>query len=578
MVNSTRRFLGDALGVLRGRAVVAVALLLAIILTEGVGLLLLVPLLTVIGFGEGDAGGLASLVERALSGLGLSLELGTVLTLFFTVTLLRAVLQWWQGVNLSAATEHYLHHLRLRLYEAFTRARYDYLTHVRMTDFVHALTEEVFRVGNMVQQLVALSAHLLVTVVFIAVAWRVSPGATALVVISAVLLLVVMWQRTRRAVQIGEELSTHGARLVAAGSEHLAGIKLAKSHQAQEAHARAFESDSAAFGHVMVGVTRDHQALGTWFTVLTTLLACVFVYGALAWLDVPAGDLLLLLIIFARLVPRFRSFQSGAQSFLHALPAYDRVTGLIAVAVANAEAVVPVGKLDGPVGDIKFEGVSYRWPGRTEGGGVQKLDLTLAAGRTTAIIGPSGSGKSTIADLLTGLLRPVDGRILIGGCELEPGLLRPWRHRLGYVTQDTFLFHDTVRANLLWARPQATPIELDDALVAAQAAAFVRALPEGLDTVVGDRGVQLSGGERQRLALARALLRKPEVLVLDEATSALDTENERTFLAALDALHGQLTVVLITHRLATVSEVDFVYSIADGHVVKSGTPREVLGS
>ena len=145
-----------------------------------------------------------------------------------------------------------------------------------------------------------------------------------------------------------------------------------------------------------------------------------------------------------------------------------------------------------------------------------------------------------------------------------------WREKIGYVAQDTFLFHDTVRANLLWARPDATESDLRGALRMAAADEFVARLPQGLDTIVGDRGATLSQGERQRLALARALLRRPRLLVLDEATNSLDSENETRILGAIERIHGGITTVLIAHRLSTIRWADLIYVIEDGRVVESG--------
>jgi ATP-binding cassette subfamily C protein len=168
------------------------------------------------------------------------------------------------------------------------------------------------------------------------------------------------------------------------------------------------------------------------------------------------------------------------------------------------------------------------------------------------------------------LLQPTAGRILIDGEPLAGPRLHAWRQSIGYVPQETFLFHDTVRANLLWARPEATEAEVRAALRAAAAEEFVNQLPHGLDTVTGDRGVRLSGGERQRLALARAVLRQPSILVLDEATSSLDTQNERFIQQALEQLHGELTIVLIAHRLSTVRIADQIIVLKGGRMVETG--------
>jgi ATP-binding cassette subfamily C protein len=186
------------------------------------------------------------------------------------------------------------------------------------------------------------------------------------------------------------------------------------------------------------------------------------------------------------------------------------------------------------------------------------------------LIGNSGSGKTTTVDLLIGFYQPQVGRILIDGKDLRELDLRAWRRFVGYVPQETFLFHDTVRANMLWACPDASDADILDAFRQAAADQFVAALPLGLETVLGDRGMRLSGGERQRLALARALLRRPALLVLDEATSALDSDNERLVLQSIQALRGRVAIVIITHRLSTIRGADRVHVLDEGRLVESG--------
>ena len=200
----------------------------------------------------------------------------------------------------------------------------------------------------------------------------------------------------------------------------------------------------------------------------------------------------------------------------------------------------------------------------------------IPAGRTTAIVGPSGGGKSTLADLLIGLLTAGEGRVVVDGRTLDASWLQAWRASIGYVPQDAFVFHASVRANLLVARPEASDDEVWAALEAASARAFVARMPTGLDTVLGDRGVRISGGERQRIALARALLREPALLVLDEATSNLDVENERRVQQAVDALRGHVTIVMIAHRLATVRNADHIHVVEAGKVIESGSWPELV--
>src|SRR5690606_3248715 len=208
---------------------------------------------------------------------------------------------------------------------------------------------------------------------------------------------------------------------------------------------------------------------------------------------------------------------------------------------------------------------------------LRRVNLAVPIGKTTAIVGASGGGKSTVADVLIGLLEPSRGEMLLDGRPLVPSQRTAWRRRVAYVAQDVFLFHDTIRANLLIAKEDADDERLWEALESASAS-FVRELPEGLGTVVGDRGTRLSGGERQRLALARALLRDPELLVLDEATSSLDAVNEARVQEAIRRLHGSVTLVVIAHRLATVRDADMIHVMSDGRLIESGTWLELYGS
>jgi ATP-binding cassette subfamily C protein len=199
--------------------------------------------------------------------------------------------------------------------------------------------------------------------------------------------------------------------------------------------------------------------------------------------------------------------------------------------------------------------------------GVHGLDLTLRPGDFLGVAGPSGAGKTTFADLLVGLLAPQTGHISVGGRPLGGATLRAWRDGVAYVSQDPFLFHDSVRRNLAWANPQASEAAMWDALAFADAAALVRGLDGGLDGVVGERGTLVSGGERQRIALARAVLRRPRLLVLDEATNAVDLATERALLERLAALTPRPTIVMIAHRPESLALCHVVLRLEDGTFV-----------
>jgi ATP-binding cassette, subfamily B, bacterial PglK len=225
---------------------------------------------------------------------------------------------------------------------------------------------------------------------------------------------------------------------------------------------------------------------------------------------------------------------------------------------------------------VALEGVSYTYADEADPVLVD-VDLTIARGESIGIVGPSGAGKSTLIDLLLGLLTPTRGRITVDGRDVA-GALRSWQRHIGYVAQEPFVLDDTLRRNVAFGVADA---EIDDprvtaALRLAQLGEFVAGLPAGLDTMLGERGTRLSGGQRQRVAIARALYDEPEVLVFDEATSALDTPTERELIAALEALRGVKTLVVIAHRLTTVRHCDRLAVLRDGRLAAVGPWDELL--
>jgi subfamily B ATP-binding cassette protein MsbA len=204
------------------------------------------------------------------------------------------------------------------------------------------------------------------------------------------------------------------------------------------------------------------------------------------------------------------------------------------------------------------------------------IDIRIDRGSTVALVGPSGAGKSSIADLLVGLYEPTEGEILIDGIDLRQLDLSSWQKQLGVVSQDTFLFNATIAKNIAFGSPRVSRSDVEASAVMAQAAEFIEALPQGYDTLVGERGYRLSGGQRQRLSLARALLRKPELLILDEATSALDTQSERLVQEAIEEFEQGHTVLVIAHRLSTIVNADLICVMEQGRIVERGCHNDLL--
>jgi subfamily B ATP-binding cassette protein MsbA len=225
--------------------------------------------------------------------------------------------------------------------------------------------------------------------------------------------------------------------------------------------------------------------------------------------------------------------------------------------------------------EVRFERVSFRY--RDQGPLVLRtVDLTLRRGEVIALVGPSGGGKTTLMNLVPRFADPTEGRVLLDGGDVREATLESLRAQVALVAQETFLFNDTVRGNIGYGLRDVSQERLEGAAKAARAHDFIRELPQGYDTVVGERGVMLSGGQRQRLAIARALLKDAPILLLDEATSALDTESEREVQRALDRLMDKRTCLVIAHRLSTIRHATRIAVLAQGRIVELGTHEELL--
>jgi ATP-binding cassette, subfamily C, bacterial len=373
----------------------------------------------------------------------------------------------------------------------------------------------------------------------------------------------------KRAQRDGRQISGATSRLYAATSEHLASLKTAKSYGAERRHIESMTEISMELAAVQVTATRTSAASYFVFEVGTVVALALMVYVGLTQFTLAPGAVLMLIYLVARVLPRVATLQRGVQFCVQLLPSFDAIAALEEELHAVQEDIAASNEVIPLLESVRLEHVrfSHSTPDLTT---LDDVTLELRHGALTAIVGPSGAGKSTIADILTGLQRPQQGRVSIDGRTLEDSMIAAWKRQLGYVSQDTFVFHDTVRANLSWANPDATERDIAEALQAARAE-FLFDLEHGLDTVLGDRGVRLSGGERQRLALARALLRRPQLLVMDEATSALDLENETGILDAIERLRGKVTTLLITHRLSAVRRADHIYVVEGGRIVESGS-------
>lgn len=571
MIGATGAYLRELLAGSRAWVAFAVGAIILASMTEGVGVMLLLPTLQIAGLdltNQGAAGRYTIAIRRAFESIGLHPTLPLLLGIFVVLVAGRAFLAQLQGLAATTVDQQFEDRLRRRLYAAIVNANWLFVCRSRSADFTHALTAEIQRVGSMTYSLVFLAADLILGMVYLVIAFMLSAPMTLVVLASGAVLALLMRGRTRALHESGIEVSRRMQELFSETIEHVQNLKTVKTYGAQSRSIGRFAALSEGVAMADINAIRQQSLASAWFELGSTLVIGAVVYVSIGLIAVPPAELLILLLLFVRVMPKFISIHSEVRMFVNSLPSFTNVIGMERRCAAAGEPLSTAGRRFQLRRSIELRGVSFSYrPGAVAA--LAGVDLVVPAGGVTALVGPSGAGKSTIADLVMGLLVPDAGSIVVDDLIVGAGQARTWRDQIGYVGPDSFLFHETVRNNLLWARPDASEQEML-AVLRLAAGEFVATLAAGLDTVIGDRGTMLSQGERQRIALARALLRKPSLLILDEATNALDSESEARVLTAIDRLRGELTILVIAHRLSTIRWADLIHVIENGLVVESG--------
>ena len=496
-----------------------------------------------------------------------------------------------EGIILDLRTQVYDHVQRMPL-QFFTRTQTGALVSRLNNDVTGAQRAFTSTLSGVVSNVIQL---VLTAAVMFSLSWQI----TTLSIVLLPLFIIPARRVGKRLAEITRESYNLDAKMNATMTErfNVSGALLVKLFGRPEAEAARFGERAERVRDIGV-----QQAMfsRTFFVamLLVASLAQALTYGLGGWLavtgSVTAGTVVTLALLLTRLYGPLTALSNVRVDVMSALVSFDRVFEVLdlkpGIEQKPAAVAIPAG-----AGKVEFRGVRFRYPSadevslatledvttleRTENAPVLKgVDFTVEPGQMVALVGPSGAGKSTTSMLISRVYDVTEGAVLVEGVDVRDATLDSLRDTIGVVTQDSHLFHETIAENLRYASPEATEDEMWEALRGAQVADLVRSLPEGLDTVVGERGYRFSGGEKQRIAIARLLLKHPSIVIMDEATAHLDSESEAAVQRALSvALEGR-TALVIAHRLSTVRDADQILVMDAGRIVERGRHAELVAA
>ena len=562
----------------RARSLFFASLLFLSSITEGIGLVLLVPLLGALQQSQAEPTGVVGMIVNGLSFVGIPITLVGLLSAFLALNIFRALINYSQTIVSERFRLELLDDLRTKSFDAMLEARWEWLTTQKKSDISNLLVNEINRLGSALLFSVRFVISTFSITAYIIVAFSLSFPLTLAAIVLGAGLFFAMRRQHALAHDQGKRLSDANRQVQQTVEEGLTGIKLIKILRSESRQSELMINIRSLLRHRTLQFAHLNAAMTFIFQILVALFMVTLLYIGVTSFDLSLPTLLILVLIFSRLSPQIRDVQNQINNILHSGAVLANYQDLMRAAGGAREKTLSQNSGDKIQFNksIKLSGVSFSY--KTRGiPSLRDINIEIPIRQTTAIMGTSGSGKSTLADLIMGLLTPDTGTIEIDGIVLDENNRLGWRKSVAYMPQDVFLFHDTIRNNLLWADENATDEELETALKFASAD-FVFDLPEKLETVVGDAGQRLSGGEKQRIALARAMIQKPELIILDEATSALDLENEARIRDTIDKLHDDITVIVIGHRLPTLEHSDQLITLEKGRVKAAGTWADIMKS
>src|SRR3989338_7442639 len=507
-----------------------------------------------------------------IKSLGFPATLSFVIGIFFVLTLIKIFLQIFSQYTIYKTKYAVLREMMVSSFEEFFNARWYFVSSSGQGKVMNLFIREITIFGDTFVMLSRYFSSIVQVVLYLIIPFCLSWQITAVSLFLASLFALPFLLLNKISYQLGNVNTATANQMGAVIHEGLGLAKIILGFSNQD---KTIQGLNSAFEDHRRATIKS-QTISFSIPLLYypfALLVVIFGLYAAQRFSLSLSEIIVLFYSLVRVVPFIGNIMQFRNYLDSCMPSYEQLISLRQRA-ASLKQHSGEQKFTGFNKEINIEQLCFAYPGHSLI--LKYLNINIPKGKMVAFVGESGAGKSTLVDIIMGLNEPSSGSITFDGKNFREFNINSYRQRIGYVPQDSVLFNSSIRENLLWANDSASDSEIREACRLANAEEFILGFPNSYDTVVGDRGVRLSGGQVQRIALARAILRKPELLILDEATSSLDTHSERLIQQAIEIIVKETTVIVVAHRLSTIVNADYIYVLKEGRIAEEGTYLELV--
>lgn len=540
-------------------------------LTEGFGITLFLPFFTQTNVAEESPDAMSQFIHGLFNVFNLSMSPKAILVLITLTFVFKGVVTYGQAMYQAWLSSRLARDMRHRIITTASEMDYRYYTSRNTGFFTNLITVEVNRSVDFFNRYAMVLSYIVTLIALLLMSLFLNWQFTVFAIVAGVVVLYLLKYFSRLSASYSRETSRENATLQGLLIQTVQAFKYLKSTTGFQ---RLFGKLSASVNTVAdleFKVGRASSVVHAFSEPIILFALIAVLYYQVVVLGDSIAPILVAIMLFYRMLMAVTYFQKQWQNVCAMMGGIDMVVSMSREMEQHREqrgtaTIPPLTK------GIEFRDVTFAYGDKPV---LRSINLQIPANTTVAFVGESGSGKSTLVDLLTGLLKPQQGKVLIDGVPLHESDVREYRRSIGYVTQECIVFDDSVANNIsMWgcdASDSECRRQIEDAARRAYCDDYISVMPGGYDALIGDRGVMLSGGQRQRLAIARELFKNPRLLILDEATSALDSESERFIQRSIDELKGTMTVVIIAHRLSTIKNADYIYVLDHGNIIEQGS-------